>query len=282
MKNLTIKTNFAAQRTTPIAIPKPLQKPEITIYTKNNDLKVICTDDSSPSFLLLEGNKFLVAAPFETTLTDKATLILGEPKYQLKIDSKNGHINIDNFKGTGLDITTANGKISIHDTIAKSVSANARNASIKMSNTIAENIGLTNQNGKIKVTDVKGLTGTIAANNGMIDINDSVFANSLSLNTKNDNIIGQNIKSQKISGTSSNGNITLKKLASDDIELKTTHGNISLYLEGEEDEYQSYLTSNNGYTDNPTSKTTMLPKTLGQKKLRATANNGNISIRYQR
>lgn len=260
---------------------KNLLTPTINLTSKNGNINIIFCKDNLESYLLDKKSKtklYPISQSFQ--VKKDSTLLLGtKPQYNLKVNCKNGTIEVRNYAGKKLDLTTKNGNIALYNTTAKELKATSQNGDIKLQDSTSENFNITNNSGKTDIQNTLAITGLITTHND-INLEQLLISNTLTVLTKDGTIAGNNITAKNISAISTTGNIILKNMNSNDITTDNVYGNITLTLPGYQANYQSILQTLDGnIAEIERKKPKSLIKTYTS-TLIAKTTEGNIDIKY--
>lgn len=261
---------------------KSLLTPTINLTSKNGNINIIFCKDNLESYLIEKENKMkLYPIPQNIQFKKDSTLLLGtKPQYNLEINCKNGNIEVSNYIGRKINLTTKNGNISLYNTTAKKLKATSQNGNINLQDSTLEEFNITNNSGSTSIQDIVSINGFISMADNDIDLKQLLISNKLTVLTKAGNITGKNIIAKNISTITTTGNIVLKKVNSNYIITDNIYGNIALTLPGYQTNYQSTLQTLDGkITEKEAEKTKSLIKTY-TRTLIAKTTEGNINIKY--
>ncbi|MDD6488793.1 MAG: DUF4097 family beta strand repeat-containing protein [Clostridia bacterium] len=195
----------------------------------------------------------------------------------IKTETSNGKITVENINVNKAEFYTSNGKIQFSNIVSDTFCGNTVNGSVTADKITADNISLGTTNGHIKVSALKADKLSTTTSNGAITVK-NVNAKSAEMTTSNGGISLSDIKSENlIKASTSNGAIDISNISSDNITLQTSNGSILGNITGNPDNYNISSSTSNGNDSlaiyNNKNKTS-------NKKIEAYTSNGNILVEF--
>ena len=191
----------------------------------------------------------------------------------LNLKTDNGTVNVSDMVCANLVIETDNGAVTVTNVTAQNVTFELDNGAFTGKDITAKTLRAETDNGLISLERVAVEELFFAkSHNGVVNLAEC-SAESFELYTSNGTIMLDRITAEKVEAETNNGAVRLTQLDAKDITLQTDNGSISGSIVGSRADYAIEARVKNGSCNLPN-------KSDGERRLKATSDNGSIKITF--
>lgn len=204
---------------------------DISITTLSGNIVIKSTTDPHEINAAINSGRYIDGHTTIVSTDGNLNLVLDSDfKGNVKLETRNGKISVDNFQGPKLAIKNSNGSIKVYNCIAEDLIIKSANGKVKMENIVAKKTMVNCSNGSINIENALFVNGDVDNKNGSINIEECASSELLALRNDKGNIKGKNTAARHYLAHTKNGNINLDRTTFDESDFESIKGNITVSI----------------------------------------------------